>query len=127
MRGGVQCCSTQVSLSNAHRSVASCTSQITTVQHTSNMRYPSTDRNKTGQLDNKRDIIFDVSVPLTSETVENQDLFCVFTILNRQLNTIACHLLEVLTKCLFIYFKICTSYVDNIVFIMILTQAAEVK
>ncbi len=27
----------------------------------------------------------------------------------------------------FIYCKICTSSVDNIIFIMILTQAAEVK
>ncbi len=60
------------------------------------------------------------------------------TILNRQLNKIACDLLEVLTKCqlllesvylfiLIIYCKICTSSVDNIIFIMILPQAAEVK
>ncbi len=72
-------------------------------------------------------------------------MFCLFqieiTILNRQLNKIACSLLEVLTKCnllqsiiyiylfiLIIYCKICTSSVDNIIFIMILTQKlAEVK
>ncbi len=59
------------------------------------------------------------------------------TILTRQLNKIACNLLEVLTKCqllqsvyvfiLIIYCKICTSSVDNIIFIKILTKAAEVK
>ncbi len=76
--------------------------------------------------------------------IENHDVLFVSnrdhnspTILNRQLNKIACSLLEVLTKCqllqsiylfiLIIYCKICTSSVDNIIFIMILTQAAEVK
>ncbi len=55
------------------------------------------------------------------------------TILNRQLNDnkIACSLLDQLLQSIYIfiviiYCKICTSSVDNI-FIMILTQAAEVK
>ncbi len=82
--------------------------------------------------------------------IENHDFFFLFfssrdhnspTILNRQLNKIACNLLEVLTKCqmlqsvyifiylfiFIIYCQICTSSVDNIIFIMILTKAAEVK
>ncbi len=66
--------------------------------------------------------------------IENHDFFLFvsnrdhnsLTILNRQLNKIACNLLEVLTKCQFffkiIYCKICTSSVDNIIFIMILKQ-----
>ncbi len=50
----------------------------------------------------------------------------------------ACSLLEILTKCqllqsslyvfiYFIYFKICTSSVDNIIFIMILTQQQKLS
>ncbi len=64
------------------------------------------------------------------------------TLLIRQLNKMACNLLEVLTKfqllqsvyifraylfILIIYCKICASSVDNIIFITILAQAAEVK
>ncbi len=41
------------------------------------MRYPSTDRNKTGQLDNKRDIIFDICPPHFWNGWESGFILCV--------------------------------------------------
>ncbi len=54
----------------------------------------------------KKISLFDISVSLTSEMIKNQDFLFVSrrdhnspTILNSQLNKIACNLLEVQTKC----------------------------